>query len=66
MVQRGKRSWNIYWLVGSLYFRVCNIIETNKQPKMIEIIPYFAALITILFGVAFILALNRFRGENEN
>jgi hypothetical protein len=33
---------------------------------MIEIIPYFAALITILFGVAFILALNKFRGENEN
>ncbi|MEY3120814.1 MAG: hypothetical protein RL548_1171 [Bacteroidota bacterium] len=30
---------------------------------MIEIIPYFAALITILFGVAFILVLNKFRGE---
>jgi hypothetical protein len=30
---------------------------------MIEIIPYFAGLITILFGVAFILALNKFRGE---
>jgi len=30
---------------------------------MIEIIPYFAAFITLLFGVAFILALNKFRGE---
>jgi len=30
---------------------------------MIEIIPYFAGMITILFGVAFILALNKFRGE---
>ena len=30
---------------------------------MIEIIPYFAAVITILFGLAFILALNKFRGE---
>ena len=30
---------------------------------MIEIIPYFAALITILFGVAFILDMNKFRGE---
>ena len=30
---------------------------------MIEIIPDFAAVITILFGVAFILALNKFRGE---
>jgi len=33
---------------------------------MIEIIPYFAAFITLLFGVAFILALNKFRGENKN
>ncbi len=31
---------------------------------MIAIIPYFAAFITILFGVAFILALNKFRGKN--
>jgi hypothetical protein len=31
---------------------------------MIEIIPYFAALVTVLFGVAFILALNKFRGKN--
>lgn len=29
---------------------------------MIEIIPYFAALITILFGIGFILALNKFKG----
>jgi hypothetical protein len=30
---------------------------------MIEIIPYFAAFITLLFGVAFILALNKYRGD---
>ena len=30
---------------------------------MIEIIPYFAALITVLFGVAFILSLNKYRGD---
>jgi hypothetical protein len=30
---------------------------------MIAIIPYFAAFITVLFGVAFILTLNKFRGE---
>gem|GEM_PF-376531 len=30
---------------------------------MIEIIPYFAAFITLLFGVAFLLALNKYRGE---
>lgn len=29
---------------------------------MIDFIPYFAALITILFGVAFILSLNKFKG----
>jgi len=33
---------------------------------MIEIIPYFAAFITLLFGVAFILALNKFRGVTKN
>ncbi len=33
---------------------------------MIEIIPYFAGLITLLFGVAFILALNKFRSENKD
>ncbi len=30
---------------------------------MIEIIPYFAAFITLLFGAAFILALNKYRGD---
>ena len=30
---------------------------------MIEFIPYFAAFITLLFGVAFILALNKYRGD---
>lgn len=29
---------------------------------MTEIIPYFAAIITVLFGVGFILALNKFKG----
>lgn len=29
---------------------------------MIDIIPYFAAFITILFGVGFVLALNKFKG----
>ena len=29
---------------------------------MTELIPYFAAVITVLFGVAFILALNKFKG----
>lgn len=30
---------------------------------MIEIIPYFAALITLIFAAGFILALNKFRGN---
>ena len=30
---------------------------------MIEIIPYFAGLITILFGVGFFLAITKFKGE---
>lgn len=29
---------------------------------MIDIIPYFAALITLLFGVGFVLSLNKFKG----
>jgi hypothetical protein len=29
---------------------------------MIDIIPFFAAFVTILFGVAFVLALNKFKG----
>jgi len=29
---------------------------------MIDIIPFFAAFITILFGVGFVLALNKFKG----
>jgi hypothetical protein len=29
---------------------------------MIDIIPYFAAFVTILFGVGFVLALNKFKG----
>jgi len=29
---------------------------------MTDIIPYFAAVITILFGVAFVLALNKYKG----
>lgn len=29
---------------------------------MTELIPYFAGLVTILFGIAFVLALNKFKG----
>jgi hypothetical protein len=29
---------------------------------MTDLIPYFAAVITILFGVGFVLALNKFKG----
>jgi hypothetical protein len=29
---------------------------------MTEIIPYFAAVITVLFGVGFVLALNKYKG----
>ena len=29
---------------------------------MIEIIPYFAAFVTILFGVGFVLSLNKYKG----
>jgi len=29
---------------------------------MTDIIPYFAALITVLFGVGFMLALNKYKG----
>lgn len=29
---------------------------------MTDIIPYFAAVITVLFGVGFILALNKYKG----
>jgi len=29
---------------------------------MTDIIPYFAAVITVLFGVGFVLALNRYKG----
>jgi hypothetical protein len=29
---------------------------------MIDIIPYFAAVITILFGLGFVLALNKYKG----
>jgi hypothetical protein len=29
---------------------------------MIDIIPYFAAVITVLFGIGFVLALNKYKG----
>jgi hypothetical protein len=29
---------------------------------MTEIIPYFAAVITVLFGIGFVLALNKYKG----
>ena len=29
---------------------------------MIDIIPFFAAFVTILFGVGFVLALNKYKG----
>jgi hypothetical protein len=29
---------------------------------MTDLIPYFAAFVTILFGVGFVLALNKFKG----
>jgi hypothetical protein len=29
---------------------------------MIDIIPYFAAFVTLLFGVGFVLSLNKFKG----
>lgn len=29
---------------------------------MTDIIPYFAAIITVLFGVGFVLALNKYKG----
>lgn len=29
---------------------------------MIDLIPFFAAFVTILFGVGFVLALNKFKG----
>jgi hypothetical protein len=29
---------------------------------MTDIIPYFAAVITVLFGVGFVLALNKYKG----
>jgi hypothetical protein len=29
---------------------------------MTDIIPYFAAVITILFGIGFVLALNKYKG----
>ena len=32
---------------------------------MIDIIPFFAAFVTILFGVGFILALNKFKDINS-
>jgi hypothetical protein len=33
---------------------------------MIEFIPYFAGIITIMFGIGFILALNKFKEYNRN
>jgi hypothetical protein len=29
---------------------------------MTDIIPYFAAVITVLFGIGFVLALNKYKG----
>lgn len=29
---------------------------------MIDIIPYFAAVVTLLFGVGFVLSLNKYKG----
>ena len=32
---------------------------------MIDIIPFFAAFVTVLFGIGFVLALNKFKGYKQ-
>jgi hypothetical protein len=46
-----------YWSVGTINTLLWNILTSNKKTKMTDFIPYFAGIITLLFGVAFAYAL---------
>jgi hypothetical protein len=48
--------------MGPINSWIRDFIETYKKPKMIDIIPYFAGFITLLFAVACVLALNKYKG----
>jgi ABC-type sulfate transport system permease component len=42
-----------------------NILTSNKRNKMTDFIPYFAGIITVLFGVAFAYALTNTGKKDE-
>jgi predicted nucleotide-binding protein (sugar kinase/HSP70/actin superfamily) len=46
-----------YRPVGTINTLLWNILTSNKRNKMTDFIPYFAGIITVLFGVAFAYAL---------
>ena len=53
---KGEKEAAIFvGLMGSFNPRICIFLKLINQFKMIDIIPYFAAFITILFGVGFVL-----------
>jgi predicted nucleotide-binding protein (sugar kinase/HSP70/actin superfamily) len=41
-----------YRLLGTINTLLWNILTSNKRNKMTDFIPYFAGIITVLFGVA--------------
>jgi hypothetical protein len=44
-----------YRPVGTINTLLWNILTSNKRNKMTDFIPYFAGIITVLFGVAYAL-----------
>jgi hypothetical protein len=53
-----------YRPVGTINTLLWNILTSNKRNKMTDFIPYFAGIITVLFGVAFAYALTN-TGKND-
>jgi hypothetical protein len=48
--------------MGSFNSWIRYFAQTHKKSKMTDFIPYFAGFITILFGVACVLVLNKYKG----
>ena len=61
--QRRDQFCHLYWYLGTINTCLRNLFKTSKQRKMTEIIPYFAGLITLLFGIGFLLALREMNKE---
>lgn len=66
MVFRGKGGSDLYRTLGSLDTGIRHISETFKNRKeMIDLLPYFGGLITLLFSLAFYWGLQELKAYGD-